>query len=366
MKLLISLVVSTLVLSLFEKAFKKRPYLLYIGALVIGIVLMQVPNSYVSSFITRGTLATSLFIIVMYARVLPVKSRFYKTFMSLRAPIAIAGSFLIFLHNGKTLYSYIRAYVLYGTTLKFYERYAACCSVVMFALLLPLTITSFMPVRKRMNSKKWKKLQQTSYIFYALIYCHVAFLFGYQVAKGRSSYCIDLAIYTFIFGNYLFQRVGLYLKNKKKATASRNLKICGTSFVTVLSLFLLGIGGYNQFAGVITESEIAVEVAAIPSEASEANTVETEESGYIDGEYIGEGEGYNGTITVKVIITEGVISEIKIIDYEDDEDYFGSAWEVIPKEIISNQSVEVDSVSGATFSSKGIKKAVENALINAK
>lgn len=47
-----------------------------------------------AEYISRGTLATALFILVMYARILPRKSRFFRTLMSLRAPLAIMAAFL--------------------------------------------------------------------------------------------------------------------------------------------------------------------------------------------------------------------------------------------------------------------------------
>ena len=80
-----------------------------------------------------------------------------------------------------------------------------------------------------------------------------------------------------------------------------------------------------------------------------------------DGKYEGSGVGFKSTIKVEVEIKGGKIESIKIIENGDDHDYFEKAKALI-QSIISNQSTKVDSISGATFSSNGIKSAVRAAL----
>lgn len=85
-------------------------------------------------------------------------------------------------------------------------------------------------------------------------------------------------------------------------------------------------------------------------------------SGYADGAYLGTGEGYNGQMTVRVTISGGKIASIEMVSNVDDPAYFGRAWASVPGRIVSAQSVAVDTVSGATYSSEGILDAVQNAL----
>lgn len=59
------------------------------------------------------------------------------------------------------------------------------------------------------------------------------------------------------------------------------------------------------------------------------------------------------------------IKRVDVLSSGDDESYLNEAKNLIPT-IIEKQSLNVDSISGATFSSKGIISAVENALKNAK
>ncbi len=80
-----------------------------------------------------------------------------------------------------------------------------------------------------------------------------------------------------------------------------------------------------------------------------------------DGKYIGVGEGYKGDIKVSVVIKNGKIYKINILSTEDDEQFFSKARK-LTSSIITKQTADVDTVSGATFSSNGIIEAVSNAL----
>lgn len=83
---------------------------------------------------------------------------------------------------------------------------------------------------------------------------------------------------------------------------------------------------------------------------------------YTDGTYIGEGEGFKGTIKVEVKVSDGKIVSIDLLEHNESEGYSDPAIEGIPKAIIKAQSTEVDVASGATFSSRGIMEAVEDAF----
>lgn len=85
-----------------------------------------------------------------------------------------------------------------------------------------------------------------------------------------------------------------------------------------------------------------------------------------DGTYIGEGQGFGGTIKVSVVIKDKTITEINVVSAEgEDAAFFGRAKGVIDK-ILSGQKTDVDVVSGATYSSRGIISAVKNALTGEK
>ena len=86
---------------------------------------------------------------------------------------------------------------------------------------------------------------------------------------------------------------------------------------------------------------------------------------YKDGAYEGQAEGFDGTVTVKVTIKNGKIKKISNTN-TDTPEFFNKAWKTIKSNVISRQSTsEIDTVSGATFSSNGILGALSQALSKA-
>jgi len=83
-----------------------------------------------------------------------------------------------------------------------------------------------------------------------------------------------------------------------------------------------------------------------------------------DGDYSGSGTGFRGTTKVLVTVKNGYVTAIKIVSYRDDDQYFSRAKSKMIDRIISAQSLNVDTVSGATYSSKGIMEAVADAIGN--
>jgi NosR/NirI family transcriptional regulator, nitrous oxide reductase regulator len=96
-----------------------------------------------------------------------------------------------------------------------------------------------------------------------------------------------------------------------------------------------------------------------------AEQVAGTQSKYVDGTYEGQATGKNPGIKVNITITGDMISDITIVSSNDNGDYFDEAAAVIPESIIKAQSTNVETVSGATLSSNGIIKAVEDALSKA-
>ncbi len=81
-----------------------------------------------------------------------------------------------------------------------------------------------------------------------------------------------------------------------------------------------------------------------------------------DNEYIGEAEGFNGPVKVKVTMDGDKIAKIDVLSHGDTPGVSDPAFQTIPQAIIDAQSTEVDVAAGATFSSKGILAAVQDAL----
>ena len=110
-------------------------------------------------------------------------------------------------------------------------------------------------------------------------------------------------------------------------------------------------------------SDVAAEEAASAPAYSKADYgVDT--SHLKDGVYIGSGQGFHSTITVRVTVSGGKIAAVEVVSEGDDEPYFSNARGVISS-VVSSQSMGVDAVSGATYSSRGILVAIANALSSA-
>jgi len=81
-----------------------------------------------------------------------------------------------------------------------------------------------------------------------------------------------------------------------------------------------------------------------------------------DGTYTGEGKGFSGGINVMVTVRNHRIIEIAILQQQEIVEYWSKVREKIPQEILKKQNIDVDVVSGASYSSKGLIEAINNAL----
>ena len=86
---------------------------------------------------------------------------------------------------------------------------------------------------------------------------------------------------------------------------------------------------------------------------------------YVDGIYYGTAEGYKGDIRVAVVIQDKTLKAILVTEKQDDEPFITNAMDVL-KKMMKKQSADVDTVSGATYSSKGLIGAVKAAFEEAR
>ena len=85
-----------------------------------------------------------------------------------------------------------------------------------------------------------------------------------------------------------------------------------------------------------------------------------------DGTYTGESAGLKGPIKVEAKIDGGKLSEIEILENKETETIFESIKEYLIPDMIEKGTADVDTVSGATTSSKAVIEAVQSALESAK
>lgn len=120
----------------------------------------------------------------------------------------------------------------------------------------------------------------------------------------------------------------------------------------------------------LTETETIIESAGM--ESAEETEVENTEAAVVldgafdlaDGTYEGSANGFSGKIKVSVVIKNQTIRSINILSNSDDEAFFNRAKEGVTASILAKQSTDVDTVSGATYSSRGIINAVKRRSIS--
>ena len=314
----------------------------------------------------RGVLAGSLFIWVMLAPVLPKSFSGRKTIYLLRGEMAICASLITLAHNLAFGGKYFDALFLGHGHISLMELHAAIVSCLMILLLIPLTITSFQAVRRKMQAKTWKRLQNWSYLFYLLLYLHIFFIYQGALIRGKGEYFFTLMLYSFIFGFYGFLRIRQYRvqKETREKKAVPLLRIGG--ILPIVCLFLSVFYSAGKYRAALEANVDKIRVQETVAESKESAEANSASGAYKDGEYLGKASAYNGNVEVKVTISGGKMTAIDIVKTKDDEDYFFDAQKKVIPEILEKQSTDVDAVAGATTSSEGIAHAVEKALEQAK
>ena len=119
----------------------------------------------------------------------------------------------------------------------------------------------------------------------------------------------------------------------------------------------------------VEEPPVEEEPVEEPDEEPEEEPVEEPEevdiSAVPDGTYQGSAEGFKSTIVVEVVVEDGMIVAVEVLEHDETEAYFEDADPAIPDMIVGDQSLDVDTESGATASADGIVEAVRAALLDA-
>lgn len=139
--------------------------------------------------------------------------------------------------------------------------------------------------------------------------------------------------------------------------------VVGIGAVVSLSDYTAPVYG-SESEDELTETETIIESAGM--ESVEETEIENTEAAAVldgafdlaDGTYEGSANGFSGKIKVSVVIKNQTIRSINILSNSDDAAFFNRAKEGVTASILAKQSTDVDTVSGATYSSRGIMNAV--------
>lgn len=428
MKFLISLCLIILLVQICGDRLRKKPLPYYVGAVILAaaaIIVQLMPGDIFSgsialktvkatlTYISGGAMVGALFTLVMFAGAFVQGSTLAKKFMPVRAQLSILGGILAIGHGIALGQSFIKR-------LNFTVEFVI--SLLLLLVMVPLFVTSFTVIRKKMNPKSWKKLQRLAYLFYLLTFIHILAFEMPKALRGVKGYALNVFVYFVVFVSYLFCRIfrSVYKNAKEKMLRAQVISTVAVLLIAAAGSFAVAAnnarnnksedyvdnsgnvqavivdneadggnshgneGEYPEVAGArrtsenddanqkISENEDSTNGTSRCEDAGEIlasgpKEVEVESSEsyhYIDGTYYGEGMGNNGKIGVNVTFQSGMISAIEIVKFPDDADYFDVEKDgsKMTQQMIESQNAEVDTVSGATYSSEGLIDAVSAAL----
>lgn len=368
MVFLISMGIAVIFICTCGEMLQKHPVPYYITAVLLAaatflitwcnITLPDAVETWLWPVFSRGGLGGAFFVIVMGTGAFPNGSRPIKRLMPIRGQLSILASILTLGHNAAYGKIYFVRLFTQPDTLPLNQLLAALCSVIMLVIMLPLFITSFMTVRKKMKPRNWKKLQRFAYLFYSLLGVHILLLTIPGAVAGRSGYRLTVFVYSAVFASYGVCRIlkAWSMKNTMELVRRQKVSVICCSVLAFLFVSCLSFGRFSYALNPAEESK------GLPVQGTE-NIVSS--NIYRDGVYSGSGMGMNAKITVSVTIKANVIVDITIDSARDDEPYFSEA-EAVLESILDKNSVNVDAVSGATYSSGGIIDAVADALEKAR
>lgn len=142
-----------------------------------------------------------------------------------------------------------------------------------------------------------------------------------------------------------------------------------TNVDTVSGATYSSVGIIQAVRDALSQAAVSVSTADTAQDNNNSNASEDQNASsvsgtvpYKEGIYYGTAEGYSGDVTVAVVIQEHTIKAILVTETSDDEAFFNRAMDVVKRVIRTQKTDDVDTVSGATYSSKGLLNAIKNAL----
>ncbi len=124
----------------------------------------------------------------------------------------------------------------------------------------------------------------------------------------------------------------------------------------------------RKLINIVLASVMALTFTGCSSSNEEASTSTSTPTGtgYTAGTYTAEATGHNGTLSVEVTVSEDKIESVNVTSHTET---YGIGYgmketpiEAIPTQIVENQSLGVDTITGATITSAAVVSAVSSAL----
>ncbi len=323
------IIIFTLLLGVLAYNFSKQIRKHY--KLLLGLVSIFSVVGYIVGIelVTLGFLGLAFLLVVMFAGAFKKDGKLSKRLRSVRKEYSIFGVIILIPHAVTYLIEFLA-----GTFT--WEWFG----IIAMILMIPLFITSFTFIRKKMSNKTWKNLQKLAYIAYALTFIHLII-----VSSGA-----NLIQYVLVFGFYLILKVWNYIFKTEQGLAKGLVTGCIIVMMFMVSkdtLTTLDLTSSTNTEGV-NVSEVILEDGIYSGSSTGFQSLPVEVSVTI----------LNGEIVDIVILEDGATSPHRGVDFE-------AAVYQLAEDIIENQSTNLDTVSGATKSTDGLLDAVEAALNDA-
>ncbi|MFK5883831.1 MAG: hypothetical protein QM489_05745 [Candidatus Izemoplasma sp.] len=301
----------------FNKFIIKHERAMYIIALVLGIISVLKIDSDSLALINDGFLGLGFFIVVMYTGGFKRNSKLNKKLRSVRKIFSIMGATLIVPHIVLYLGEIISG--------DYDASIVVVLGIITALIMLPLTIISFKSVKRKFPIKKWFHYQKYAYLSYFFLFLHLIMINN----NNQIFYFIIFGLYFSLkLKNYLFQTTHVLLK-------------VGVLVVLLSGLFL--------FSG---KRDARADVEG----------VNLDEIVLADGTYSASVPSYEDYLRIQVVILNNELVNIFILDYGSTDPsrrpQYNLAVDNMVTEIIARNSTDIDTVSGATETTKALLKAL--------
>ena len=215
MTLITGILFTIIFYSLTKDLIKKYPVIFYLGVYAwTGFVVYYYNmgfdrnfptwfNEYFMKIFSRGIFATASFMIVMFLGTITKHNDFSKKLMAIRGEMSIMASLLVFSHNIIFGLRYFPILFTNPSSMPQRQLIASIITIFLLLMLIPLFVTSFKTIRRKMKAKRWKNLQKMAYPFFIGIYVHVMVLYSSNWKENM----VGVVIYTLIYLAYIILRL---------------------------------------------------------------------------------------------------------------------------------------------------------------
>ncbi len=275
MLFLISLAAAVFFTVLCGDILKKHPVPFYVGFTLTAVLLAVIPfknapgivSDYMIAVFSKGALAAAFFVLVMFAGAFKAGTKGAKKLMPIRPELAIVASLLTITH----LISYGLLYIkrLITGSISPTQAIVTYFAIPLVILLIPLAVTSFGKIRKKMDPKKWKKLQRFAYAFYVLLYAHILIAYMPSSRHGKVKSIVNVIVYSAVFLTYATMRISKVFVKKHKKSERRivlSLSAVGAAIFAAVSLTAL-------LPAALAKTSADISTAELPEPAASTSSV---------------------------------------------------------------------------------------------